>query len=76
MYFLNEISLRRLLNDKDLREQFLRLNFTSGTVFKWQIIKQDQIDAALEFLAELKKYNPRVNVGAVTIDYSEEKQKH
>lgn len=76
MYFLNEISLRRLLNDKDLREQFLRLNFTSGTVFKWQIIKQDQIDAALEFLAELKKYNPRVNVGAVTIDYSEEKEKH
>lgn len=76
MYFLNEISLRRLLNDKDLREQFLRLNFTSGTVFKWQIIKQDQIDAALEFLGELKKYNPRVNVGAVTIDYSEEKEKH
>ena len=76
VYFLNEISLRRLLNDKDLREQFLRLNFTSGTVFKWQIIKQDQIDAALEFLAELKKYNPRVNVGAVTIDYSEEKEKH
>ena len=76
MYFLNEISLRRLLNDKDLREQFLKLNFTSGTVFKWQIIKQDQIDAALEFLAELKKYNPRVNVGAVTIDYSEEKEKH
>lgn len=76
MYFLNEISLRRLLNDKDLREQFLRLNFTSGTVFKWQIIKQNQIDAALEFLAELKKYNPRVNVGAVTIDYSEEKEKH
>lgn len=76
MYFLNEISLRRLLNDKDLREQFLRLNFTSGTVFKWQIIKQDQVDAALEFLTQLKKYNPRVNVGAVTIDYSEEKEKH
>ena len=68
--------MRRLLNDKDLREQFLRLNFTSGTVFKWQIIKQDQVDAALEFLTQLKKYNPRVNVGAVTIDYSEEKEKH
>lgn len=76
LYFLNEIDIKKIVNDKDIKEQFLKLKFTPGVEFKWSLIKQHDFNKCLEFLLDLKARNPHTNVGSITVDYSDRKMTH
>lgn len=69
LYFLKEIQLQRILYDKDIKEQFLKLTFTPGVNFKWSTIELKDFPAALDFLLELKKKNPYTDTGELEIKF-------
>ena len=64
LYFLNEIDIKKIVNDKDIKEQFLKLKFTPGVEFKWSLIKQHDFDKCLEgmtLLSDIKCDNVKVS---------------
>lgn len=67
--FLKPISLAKILTSKKIRENFLELNFTVGTVFKW---KNDYgngliaIQTIVDFMLELRN-KTHSNLGIVPI---------
>ena len=76
LYFLKPIHLQKILDDEELKKQFLKLHYTPGANFKWLRIKQESFQTALDFLLELKRLNPETKVGHLIIDYSEDKASH
>ena len=76
VYFLHEINVKRIIYDKDIKNKFLELKLSPGANLKWSTIRQEDFDKTLEFLLELKKQNPSVNVGTIKVKYSDSGFKH
>ena len=76
LYFLKEIRLQKLLYDKELKEQFLKLNFSPGVNFSWSKIRHEEFNAAMELLLEIKRLNPSTHMGCLRIDYSDRGENH
>lgn len=56
--FLNPISIKRVVESKNIQEKFLSLNFSAGTDFKWRNDLGSSEEAGkriLEFLAKLQE---------------------
>ena len=76
LYFMYPIHLSRLLLSEKLRNEFFQLRFSPGMNLNWLKIPHNQFDAAIEFISELRKLNPKTQINVLTIDYSENKVKH
>ena len=76
LYFLKPIRLQTILQNKELKELFLSLKFTTGVNFRWYKIKQNMFTDAVEFFKQLKQANPSVGIGNLIIDYSESPREH
>ena len=74
--FLEPIWLQKLISDKEVREEFLKLKFIPGSNLKWLTIKLDQVDAAMEFLKEFKEKFPYVSAGNLIVDFQTKEKSH
>ena len=55
LMFSEPISLRRILENKIIRQKFLELKFSRGTPFKWKNdYSSEQVEDIVEFMTELK----------------------
>lgn len=57
--FLNPISIKRVVESKNIQEKFLSLKFSAGTDFKWRNDLGSNEEAGkriLEFLAQLQEH--------------------
>ena len=76
IYFLNEIWLKKIIYDEEIKNKFLTLTLSPGANLTWTKVKQEDVMAALDFLSELKNANPSVNIGELRIDYSDKGFEH
>ena len=54
--FLNPISLRKILSNTEIRQKFLSLHFSTGTIFHWRNDwSSEDIKPILDFMCELRK---------------------
>lgn len=74
--FLEPIWLQKLISDKEIREEFLKLKFTPGSQINWMSIKINDFAAAWEFILEFKKNFPYVAAGNIIIDYRRKDKSH
>lgn len=66
--FLEPIWLSKVVRNKNIREVFMKLEFTQGTFFKFKNNLGDTIEDAMEvvdFLSELQEHAPTTFVGSV-----------
>lgn len=65
--FKHPISLRLLINNKQIQELFLQLKFCTGTEFKWvNDYSNTEIEPIIDFMLKLKK-NTKSNIGRIPI---------
>lgn len=68
IYFLKPITLSRLLDDKELREAFMKLRFANGKTLQWANsipFTRQHMAKVFNFFDEFKARHIRVNVGDV-----------
>ena len=67
--FLNPISIKTILSNENIKEKFLKINFSIGTIFKWKNDYSNNvkdINNIINFLLELKQ-NTKSNIGFIPI---------
>lgn len=74
--FLEPIWLQKIIYDKDIRSEFLKLHFTSGSKLTWTLAALDDVDATIEFVQAFKEKFPRVSAGEIVVDYQNKKHSH
>jgi len=80
--FLAPIKLKIIINSPKIRYMFLKINFSQGTIFKFQNnigSKYEKAVKMFDFIDELKERNPSVRFGDIPIrcvssDHWEDKQ--
>lgn len=76
IYFLEPISLKILLSDEEIKNEFLKLKFRPGCKFEWNLIHITSAAKAFNFIDELKLINKGVDFGTLVIDYRDVNKSH
>lgn len=66
--FLEPIQLKNILEDKDIRKNFLELKFSQGTIFKFQNNYGSEFEDFInlcDFIKDLKEIAPQVRISAI-----------
>jgi len=74
--FLEPIWLQKIMYDKDIKEEFLKLNFVPGSKLTWMLVDLEEIDAVIEFVAEFKEKFGKVATGEIVVSYKNKKHSH
>lgn len=74
--FLEPIYLQKLIYDKELKEEFLKLKFVPGSNLKLWPIKKEDFELTKEFIKEFKSLFPYVKIGPVILDYRDKTKSH
>lgn len=77
--FLEPISLSRILNNKNIREKFLELHFSTGTKFKWKNDYSSNYPEVLNIISFIKELRIKtksdlgfIPIKAITIEHTNE----
>lgn len=79
--FLEPIWLQKIIYDKDIRENFLKLKLKRNSKIYWSIVNLKQVDDALDFIEELKEEGSggqkvTARVGYIRLDYRDKTKSH
>ena len=74
--FLEPIWLQKIMYDKDIKEEFLKLNFVPGSKLTWMLVDLEEIDAVIEFVTEFKEKFGKVATGEIIVSYKNKKHSH
>lgn len=74
--FLEPIWLQKIIYDKDIREEFLKLQFTPGSKLTWTIAEIQDVDATIEFVQMFKEKFSKVSTGEIIVDYRNKNHSH
>lgn len=74
--FLEPIWLQKLVSDKDIKEEFMKLKLSSTYKITWQRINISQFKESLEFLQEFKKTYPKIGGAEILIDWRRKDANH
>lgn len=74
--FFEPIWLQKLICNKEVREEFLKLHFSPGSKVTWQVIKIEYIEETLSFIKEFKKHFPSVGCGEIVVDWRKQVKEH
>ena len=74
--FLEPIWLQKLVSDKDIKEEFMKLKLSSTYKIIWQRINISQFKESLEFLQEFKKTYPKIGGAEILIDWRRKDASH
>ena len=74
--FFHPIWIQKILEDEEIKEEFLKIKFIRGCSMEWTTVEMVEIDAAWELMSEIKKRNSGVRLSGVTVDYMISKQNH
>lgn len=67
--FLYPIKIEKILFNKKIKEEFLKIHLIRGSQLEWTIINAALVDDAWEFLTQLKQKNKGLNLKGITVDY-------
>lgn len=76
IYFLKPISLKILLSDEEIKNEFLKLKFRPGCKFVWNLIHITSAAEAFNFIDSLRLQNKNVDFGTLLIDYRDKTKSH
>ena len=67
--FSEPIWIQKLYNDKELRDEFFKLNLTAGAHLNWLVIDDEDFEIAFQFLLDVQERWPDVGVGALEVKF-------
>ena len=74
--FLEPIWLQKLLYDKDIREEFLKLKFVHGSKLSWMTAQLTDVEEIIRFVQDFKGRFPKVSIGEIVVSYLDKDRSH
>ena len=74
--FLEPIWLQKIIYDKDIKEEFLKLKFVAGSKLTWMLIDLEEVDKVIEFVIEFKQKYKSVATGEIVVSYKNKTHSH
>ena len=70
--FLEPIWIQKLISDKDIKEEFFKLNLARGIKLRWTRIQKEEFSEVIKFFKELKNtYLTKISIQGAIFDYKD-----